>query len=206
MEISIKKDLKISFFIGFIAGWLSLPTLHNIGLVFGVKTAVLIVAGLTLLTPFGYLVAYRLSKRWPVMLQFVKFGITGGLNAMIDLGVLNLLIRWSGIAFGAYYSVFKAASFTVAVVNSYFWNKYWTFRSEDGPGAVEFFKFLLVNLVGFTINVGSASLVVNYIGAPAGVSKELWANIGAFSSVFISLFWNFIGMKLLVFKKQKSST
>ena len=201
MEALIKRDLKISFFVGFVAGWLSIPTLHNIGLVFDFNIAVLIVAGLTLFTPLGYLTAYLLSKRWPVMLQFVKFGIVGGLNAMLDLGVLNLLIRWSGIAFGAYFSLFKALSFSVAVINSYFWNKYWTFHSEDGPRPVEFFKFLSVNLVGLAINVGAATLVVNFIGAPEGFSKELWANIGAVSSVFISLFWNFIGMKFIVFKK-----
>lgn len=120
---------------------------------------------------------------------------------MLDLGILNLLIHFSGISSGFNYSLFKGTSFFIAVINSYFLNKYWTFRSASGPQSVEFLKFILVNLAGFVINVGSASLVVNYIGVPAGISKELWANIGALSSVFISLFWNFIGMKFLVFKK-----
>ena len=138
---------------------------------------------------------------FPVLRQFVKFGITGGLNAMLDLGILNLLIHFTGITSGLYYSLFKASSFCIAVINSYVWNKYWTFRSEDEPRPVEFFKFFLVNLVGFGINVGAASLVVNYIGAPAGVTPELWANIGAVSSIAITLFWNFTGMKFIVFKK-----
>lgn len=201
MEPLIKKDLKISVIIGLAAGVLLLPTLSNIGIQLNTLYKVLTAVGLAVFTPLGYLVAYWLSKRWPVLLQFVKFGIVGGLNAMLDLGILNFLINWSGIAAGFYFSVFKAASFSVAVVNSYFWNKYWTFHSEDGPRPVEFFKFLMVNLVGLAINVGSASFVVNVLGAPAGISSELWANIGALSSVFISLFWNFIGMKFVVFKK-----
>ncbi len=136
------------------------------------------------------------------MIQFVKFGITGGLNALIYLGVLNLLINLTGIAVGIYYSLFVSIAFMVAVTNSYIWNKYWVFKaSASGVGGGEFAKFFLVNLVGFGINVGTASFIVNFIGVPAGISEALWANIGAVSAVFLTLFVNFIGMKFFVFKK-----
>lgn len=201
MEASIKKDLKISILVGVAAGILMLPTLKNLGVTLNFKTALLAAGGLMIFTPLGYLIAFWLSKRWPVLIQFVKFGIIGGLNAMIDLGVLNLLISFSGIAVGFWYSVFKSTSFVVAVVNSYFWNRYWTFRSEEAISASQFTKFLSVNLVGFGMNVGAASLLVNYVGAPAGFTPELWANVGAISAVFISLFWNFLGMKFFVFRR-----
>lgn len=201
MDQSTKKDLKISIVIGIVAGVLMLPTLRNLGVALNLRVAATAVVGLTIFTPLGYLVAYWLSRWRPVFLQFVKFGIVGGLNAMIDLGVLNLLIYFSGIAAGFWYSVFKSASFLTAVTNSYFWNKYWTFRSESGVGGVEFSKFLLVNLFTFALNVGAASVLVNVVGAPAGFSLELWANIGAVSAVFISMFINFLGMKFIVFKK-----
>src|SRR3989344_7161699 len=201
MDLLTRRDLKISIGVGAAAGLLILPTLNNIGVQLGLAYQILIVAGLTALTPFGYLVAYWLSPRFPILRQFVKFGIVGGLNSMLDLGILNLLIHSTGIATGLYFSFFKTVSFSIAVTNSYFWNKYWTFHSEETPRTVEFFKFLMVNLVGLGINVGSASFVVNVLGAPAGVSPALWANIGAMSSVFVSLFWNFIGMKFIVFRK-----
>ena len=201
MDLLTKRDLKISVGVGAAAGLLILPTLNNIGVQLGLAYQILIVAGLTALTPFGYLVAYWLSPRFPVLRQFVKFGIVGGLNSMLDLGILNLLIHSTGVATGLYFSFFKTVSFSIAVTNSYFWNKYWTFHSEETPRTVEFFKFLMVNLVGLGINVGSASFVVNVLGAPAGVSPALWANIGAISSVFVSLFWNFVGMKFIVFRK-----
>lgn len=202
MDASTKRDFKISFFIGIVAGILLLPILPNIGLYLSLIKKLFAVLILAAFTPFGYLCAYWMSKRFPVMIQFVKFGITGGLNALIYLGVLNLLISATGIAAGFYYSVFVSVAFMVAVTNSYFWNKYWVFRaSGSGGGGGEFIKFVLVNLVGFLINVGAASFVVNVIGAPAGVSKELWANFGAVSAVVITLFWNFIGIKFIVFKK-----
>lgn len=197
-----KNDLKISLFIGMAAGVLLLPILPNLGLELSWIKRLSATAGLAVFTPFGYFVAYLLSKWFPVMIQFVKFGITGGLNALIYLGAMNLLISATGIAVGFYYSLFVSIAFMVAVTNSYFWNKYWVFgmaKGESRPG--EFIGFILVNLVGFAINVGSASIVVNKIGAPAGFSPELWANIGAVSAVFISLFWNFLGTKFFVFRK-----
>ncbi len=202
MENLDKKDLKISLFVGVIAGLLLLPTLPNLGLHLDINGKFIAVASLSLFTPFGYLVAVWLSRWFPVMIQFVKFGITGGLNALIYLSVLNLLISATGIATGIYYSLFVSFSFIVAVINSYVWNKYWVFRaSESRGGGGEFVKFFLVNLVGFGINVGAASFIVNYVGVPAGISESLWANIGAVSAVFITLFWNFIGMKFIVFKR-----
>lgn len=195
------RDLRISFLIGALAGFLLMPILPNIGLDLNLKQKLLAILSLVLFTPAGYLVAYWLSKWFPVMIQFVRFGITGGLNALIYLGVLNLLISATKIAAGFFYSLFVSIAFIVAVTNSYFWNKYWTFKSEDGVGGAEFSKFFLINLFTLGLNVGTASLLVNFVGAPPGITAELWANIGAVSAVFISMFINFLGMKFIVFKK-----
>jgi len=202
MNLFNKNDLKISTLVGFIAGLLAIPTLQNIGASLDFLKGALVVIGLSVFTPVGYLFACWLSRWWPVMIQFIKFGITGGLNALIYLSVLNLLISTTNIAAGLYYSLFVSIAFIISVINSYLWNKYWVFRASgtDG-GSGEFIKFVLVNLVGFLINVGAASFVVNVVGAPGGISGELWANFGAVSAVAITLFWNFIGIKFIVFKK-----
>src|SRR3989338_8558075 len=183
-----KQDLKISFLVGIIAGILMLPTLSNLGVVLDLKISFLAVAGLTVFTPFGYLVAYFLSKWWLGAIQFVKFGISGGLSAMVDFGVLNALIYLSAISSGIWYSVFKSVSFLFGVTNSYLWNKNWTFKAAAGQNRGEFAKFFLLSIISFFINVGIASFIVNYISAPAGVTEELWANIGAAVSAILVLF------------------
>ena len=196
------QDLRISIFIGVLAGILIVPIFPNIGLRLNSAEKILVALGLMALTPFGYLFAYWLSGWFPMMIQFVRFGITGGLNGVIYLGVLNLLINLTKIASGFYYSLFVSIAVIVAIVNSYFWHKYWVFRAgESGRGKGEFVKFFLVNLVSFVISVGVASFVVNFIGAPTGISGSLWANVGAVSAVFVTLFWNFFGSKYIVFKK-----
>jgi len=142
-----------------------------------------------------------IKEKYPFLFQFSKFFIVGIINTSIDFAVLNLLIGITDKTSGVYYSVFKSISFIVAVTNSYFMNKYWTFSSHEGAKAGEFAKFITVNLIGWGINVGTASYVVNVLGAPAGISPVVWANIGAVSAVAITLFWNFFGMKFFVFKK-----
>ncbi|MFY9457568.1 MAG: GtrA family protein [Candidatus Spechtbacterales bacterium] len=133
--------------------------------------------------------------------QFYKFILVGVLNTLLDLAVLNGLIVLTGIAIGWHFSLFKGASFTIAVVNSYFWNKFWTFRKKGGVGASEFGQFLAVSLVGLGINVGAASLLVNVVGPKGDMDPQLWANVGAVAAIAFSTIWNFIGYKFFVFKK-----
>ncbi len=143
----------------------------------------------------------NLKERHPFVPQFMRFFCVGLLNTGIDFGVLNFLIFLTGKSSGIYFPIFKSISFVIAVTNSYFMNKHWTFKSSEITRENEFFKFFGVNIIGWGINVGVATYIVNYIGAPAGFSPVLWANIGAFSAVAFTLVWNFIGMKFIVFKK-----
>jgi len=141
-----------------------------------------------------------------IIRQASKFVLVGIINTLIDLGILNLLIFITNIASGPWYSVFKGTSFIVAVINSYFMNKFWTFKSlgQDNKGK-EFLQFLTVSAIGFTINVLAASLVVNIISGYfpiPGISAKLWANIGALTATCCAMAWNFIGYKFLVFKKK----
>jgi len=146
-------------------------------------------------------VAYFIGKKIPVIFQLAKYFTVGIANTVVDLGILSLLILISGIAQGIAYSVFKGISFVIAVIHSYFWNKSWTFgATKTTKTKQEFSQFFIVSIIGFAINVGIASVVVNVIGTRFGISRELWATIGAAIGSVIGLAWNFVGYKLIVFK------
>lgn len=141
-----------------------------------------------------------------LLFQAGKFVIVGVINTAIDFAVLNLLMFATDIAQGAWYAAFKGISFLAAVTNSYFMNRFWTFKGEGQQNkGKEFAQFFVVSCIGFAINVGIASLVVNIIAgqmASLGISAKIWANIGALAATFCSMVWNFIGYKFIVFKKK----
>ena len=157
---------------------------------------------LPLLSVFGIFIASFLGRKIPVLFQLAKFVLVGALNTFVDLGVLNLLMFVFNVSIGWLYSIFKAISFTCSVFHSYFWNKFWTYgKKETGVEAKELGKFFLIAGIGFILNVGIASFVVNIIGPQFGLSVKIWANIGAIIATVCVFMWNFLGYKFLVFKK-----
>jgi putative flippase GtrA len=158
----------------------------------------IVVPALAMIGVYG---TFYVGRKRPVVFQFGKFITIGLSNTAIDFGILNLLIFVTNIERGYLYSIFKAVSFMVAVTNSYLWNKFWTFKShENKETRKEFIQFVAISGVGFGINVIVASFIVNIIGPVGEISPRLWANIGAFAAIVISVFWNFLGYKFIVFK------
>lgn len=144
-------------------------------------------------------------ERYPFVQQFVKFALIGAMNTLVDLGILNALMYFTGHAEGIYYTLFKTVSFAGAVILSYNLNKRWTFQdTSEEDRTRKFTQFLLISLVGAFINVSTATLVVTYAEPMINLSfltKQLWGNIGALCGTGIGLVWNFIGYKFIVFKK-----
>lgn len=178
-----------------IAGYLKIP--DPTGLAFGWLVIVI-----PLLWILGVNLGYWLGRRFNFFNQFGKFAAIGFTNAAVDFGVLNLLIAYSGIAAGLWFSVFKTVSFVFGITHSYIWNRYWVFGSDQNDSVVQQFgKFLAVGLMAAAINVTAASLVVNLIGPSFGLSPEIWANVGAVVGSAVALIFSFIGFKMAVFKK-----
>ncbi len=140
-------------------------------------------------------------KNKNILFQLLSFAIVGAINTAIDFFVLNLLMWITGMASGVEYSIFKSISFLVAVTNSYFMNKYWTFGNHEKSTRKELVQFFAVSVIGLFINVGGASLVINLYPTSSGLSLPVIGNIGALAGTLLGLVWNFIGYKLIVFRK-----
>ena len=59
---------------------------------------------------------------------------------------------------------------------------------------------MLVSIGGLLINVGTASFVINVIPAVSGFTQIQWDNIGFVAATVLSLAWNFVGYKFVVFR------
>ena len=146
-----------------------------------------------------------LKKYRELIKQFERFVLIGFMNTGIDFAVLNLLMWATGIYKGKWILLLNAGSFSIAVINSYFWNKRWTFKAreadEAGEVAKEFSQFIGVTLIGLAINSGIVFSITTFISPLFGLSIGLWANLAKAAATGISLIWNFIGYKFFVFKK-----
>lgn len=121
--------------------------------------------------------------------QIFKFGLVGVLNTAIDFGLLNLLV----LVFGWPVIWANTLSFSAAVTNSFFMNKYWTFDEREGRLHMQFWGFLIVALVG----LGISDLMIYWLSDLIG----LHYNLAKLASVLVVFIWNFWASKYLIFKK-----
>jgi putative flippase GtrA len=201
-----KKDFLLALIIGEAAAWLLVLIVKNLVIEMpAIAIAIHYINYLPVIFPIlcaaGLFVAYILSKIIPLFYQLAKFVLVGGLNFLIDMGVLNFLVFYTGISSGLTQSGFKGISLLVAVINSYFWNKFWTFkRSNTENVAKEFLQFFVVSVIGFAINLGVDYVAVNMVTPFGNLGKGTWAQFGALVASIAGLSWNFLGYKLIVFK------
>jgi len=154
-----------------------------------------------ILGALGIWIAYLIGKKFLFIFQLAKFLLTGTAAALVDLGILNLLIFGSGISAGIWFSVFKTISFIIAFSARFIGSKLWTFEKNQilGTGK-EFGKFFGVTLISLLINVVVASLIVSF-NPLFGLSEKIWANVAGIVAALAAVLWNFPAYKYIVFKK-----
>ena len=204
--IGTARDVALALLAGFATGALAIPVVINLAVPIKLPPIFLpaILAGLFAI---ALVVARWVAVRIPSLFEFTKFSLVGVLNSGVDFGILNALILVTGMASGGAFVGFKSISVTLGVINSYVWNKFWTFdASKSADSRRELAAFLIVTVAAVAVNVLGADVIVNVLGAPGGVSPKLWANFGAISGAGLTLFTNFFGYKFFVFRKPVAVT
>jgi putative flippase GtrA len=137
--------------------------------------------------------------------QFFRFGVVGVVNTIVDLAVLNLLIVATDTGrSGAMFAFFKTVAFVCAVANSYLMNRSWTFsRVKTKSQVLESSQFLVVNLLGLLVNVGTSWYAATYTHPMAGINPKWWPSLAALVGTAFSLGFNFVGYKFWVFAHRK---
>ena len=145
---------------------------------------------------------YRVSvARWPIFFQIGKYGIVGWLNTFLFAGLVNFLVWLTGIAEGFSVDLFAIIAFVLSSINSFYWNKFWTFEAKNTVDIKkEYIKFFVISAVMSLINTGVIHLLVNTIGAPQAIDAKIWVNIVIAITIPIAFFGNFLGYKIFVFK------
>jgi putative flippase GtrA len=147
-------------------------------------------------------------------LQVSKFGLVGILNTLIDLVIFNLIRKFTKLkTVSASY-----ISSTIAMINSYVLNKYWTFQSANSglSAAGEAAKFFFSTIIGiwvihnglvwilsekFTLPSKIAFCITSHLPILKKLNKKfVYDNTAKVFGIAGSLVWNFILYKFWVFK------
>lgn len=134
----------------------------------------------------------EMIQRFPLaMRQAAKFGMVGALNTVVDWAVYFILtaaLQSLSIA----PTLAKGISYTAGILNSFIWNRNWTFRSKSGVVAT-LLPFVLVNVVGLVINTGTMQLGLYTFKLPEIISLAL--------ATAVTLGWNYSMSKFVIFRR-----
>lgn len=146
--------------------------------------------------------------------QLSKFAVVGVVNTLIDLFGFNVIRRFTKMKtiWASYISS------TIAMLNSYVLNKYWTFQSAQSglSAAGEAAKFFGSTIIGiyvihnglvwilsekFTLLSKIAYSITNKLPVLNKLSKKfVYDNVAKVAGIAGSLVWNFVLYKFWVFK------
>jgi len=130
--------------------------------------------------------------------QFLRFCIVGTSNAVIDFGVLNLLL-WLYPTTSVWKILeYNSLAVLLASTNSFFWNKYWTFRQRNPITFREIYRFIVV-AGGTTIMNDSLMWLLGRTFPGIIGSNLLGANVLKLIAIIGTMSISFFGMRLWVF-------
>lgn len=145
----------------------------------------------SLITKIG---AHPFINDRPAVKQFMKFGIVGVINTILDYALYTLFVT----IFDVHYLIANVLSFSIAVTNSFLLNRKWTFRQSGTNWRHEALKYAMVYASG--LGIGEAMLYV-FVGR-----MHLHELVGKAMIVAIVLFWNYVGIRFWAFRRPHQLT
>ena len=118
--------------------------------------------------------------------EFIKFALIGVLNTLVGYGIYSLLL-----CLKFHYLAALLISFLFAVLNSYFWNKYWVFSSSH-HFKKELPRFVIVYVATLAINIVFLPVFVELLKMDPRIAQ-------LFFFIFLPII-TFIGLKYWGFR------
>lgn len=139
------------------------------------------------------------TKKLVVLLwrEVAKFGVVGGLGWVIDNGIY--IILHTSLMNGSTLKA-RVVSSSIAILFSWFANRYWTFRHRRGDRVWrEFLVFIFVSLIGMAIAI-LCQYVSHYILGFKNLDADLIS--GGVVGLILGTIFRFLAYRFFVFKKE----
>lgn len=131
----------------------------------------------------------RCRIMWNEGATLVRFTLVGIGNTLVDFGVFFLLT-----SMGVSYVLAQICSYSAGVINSYIWNRTWTFRVQEKASVSQFFQFLILNL----LSLGTTVVLLQLLHS-AGISLVISKGMATMAGMAI----NFSGSRFWVFSSER---
>lgn len=123
------------------------------------------------------------------LISIIKFSIVGVSNTVLNFVSFILLNNM-----GVNYMVASITAYSLSIVNSYFWNSRLVFKCDNENKKSVVIKFVVLNLIGLSINTLLMAVLVGVLGIKKIVSM--------FIVTLLVMCINYILNKIWVFKKE----
>ncbi|KYH34770.1 GtrA-like protein [Clostridium tepidiprofundi DSM 19306] len=140
--------------------------------------------------------------------QFIKYGIIGGLNFLIDFSVVKVLSLLTGVTSGLILSLFNLVSFFLYSINGYILNRKFTFKTEGNKKS--YIKY--ASVLGIAMIANSIILIAltskNPLIKPSLSSEQIeilnnrWLSISKLIASMTTGVFSFLINKFFVFNKK----
>ncbi len=141
--------------------------------------------------------------------QFIKFGITGTIGAIVDFATFALLTRvlgWTATytLLGTEIIAANNVSVFLAICSNFIINRAWTFHDTEGSAAKQGTGYFILNAFTWALNQILVGLFFKWtiFISLFGDNRDLVAKAVA---IVIILFINFFGSKLFIFRHAKEN-
>ncbi len=129
------------------------------------------------------------------LIRFFRFATVGAIGMVVDLSILNALVKLAGWPL----LLANSISFSAAVLNNFTWNRRWTFpESRNRPVYTQLPQFALVNILGLLIN--NLVLLAMYHLIRGRIPDPWDYNLAKVFAIGVVLFWNFGANRLWTYR------
>ena len=135
--------------------------------------------------------------------QYSRFSLIGVSNALVDLGVLNLLLILEPTRSSWILVLYNLVALVLANVNSYLWNTLWTFKHQTRHDARQVGLFSAQAVVNVAAGTLLFWLAANVLESYAGFSPQVGGNVAKVISMFAASTVSFLFLRFFVFRPGK---
>ena len=141
------------------------------------------------------------ESRKKTAVKYAQFSLVGGSNALVDFGVLNLLLLISPTRSPEVLVAYNVVALVLTNANSYLWNTLWTFRHRARHDARQVGLFTVQGMLNVAVGGLVLWLLAHWLVAYTDLSPLVGGNVAKVVSMVAASTMSFLFLRFFVFRR-----